>query len=280
MKRQLFDAMFYQSQPSLIRRGLRPLYIADNGVLNRATFPEADNVSVGSPGAAFAFRRVARDAVAVEKGIVQHQYKLPASYDAVEQPVCLDIEGAPLAKMYSEKEEDFDRRAACVWFAMRVAEMKAEAAYYGKTLSVGAYTPLLPFANTPEGKRGSEADWKILTDAYDAAYPDFYFRSADLDDWERDCDRKLADCDRLIPGRPVYPMTAPHFGHEAPAEIRFTPVPLDFYRKAMSLLFARKDVAGTALWGGNKFNDNPDGTERLPFEVVAPYVDVLTELAH
>jgi hypothetical protein len=272
----LYDAMFYVAQPSLIRRGLRPLFMLDDGVLNRSTVPEADN-GVGTPGASFAFRRAARDAIAAEKGIWQHQYKLPKSYDAVPQPVCLDFEDSALmGKLYTENVEDDERELAALQLSMCVREMKREAAYYGKPLSVGAYAPLLPFANGPAAKAAAEADWKPYLDELDVAYVGCYFRSDSLDAWEAQVTEATAACRRVLPHARIVPLTVPHYGHEAPESIRYTPAPMGFYRKSMALLFARPEVDGVGMWGGVKFRDNPDQTQRLPWLEVEKYLSAAT----
>jgi hypothetical protein len=280
----IYDAMFYQDQPSLIRRGLKPLYMFDDGVRNRATKTEADN-SPGRPDFLFACRRVARDAVAVEKGIVQHQYRLPASYDAVEQPVCLDFEERRLKpedppwlmdRLYTENVEDDDRGLAAMQLAQGVMEMKREALGYGKKLIVGAYSPLLPYANNPQAKAAAQADWKPYLDTLDVAYVGIYPRSADLDEWDEQVDDATAACLKVLPGRKIIPLTVPHYGHEAPEDLRYKPLPVDFYAKAMLLLLNRPEVDGVGMWGGVQFQNNPDGTKRLPWSEVDKYLSAVT----
>jgi hypothetical protein len=267
----IYDAMFYRDQPSLIRRGLRPAYFVYDGTLNRATADEADSANAGE-WSDFAWRRVARDAIGVERGIPQHQGVLPASYDRIEQPVVIDVESSPVVqRMWSEKVDDPDRRAGVAWLCRSVDAMRHEAKGYGRVLTVGAYHPLLPFANDPAARAAAEADFRPYLDRIDVPFPSFYFDAVDLDRWASECDRKLADCGRIMPGKPVVPVVCPFnvaAGHEW--------VPVEFWRDAMRLLTQRA-IAGVCLWGGVQWKDNPDGTARFPFGQVEPYIAAITE---
>jgi hypothetical protein len=266
--RIIYDGMFYSDMPSLIRRGLRPVYFLDDGVLNRATAKEADNVNAGRPGAEFAWRRAARDALGIEKGIPQHRDRHPASYDKVASPIVIDIETSELVhRLYSEKVDDPDRRASVAWLCRMVDAARDEARGYGRTLTVGAYEPLLAYANDPAAKAAAVADWKPYTDRLDTANPSCYFAGVDLSGWVGSCDAVIGRCGDILPGKPVIPTVCPHdFG---------TPgsplVPLAFWSRAVLLLLAHPKVAGLTLWGGQKFGD-PDSRVRLPFSVAEPYV--------
>jgi len=272
----LLNGMFFDGMPPVDR----PVYLFDNGIANRATTPEADNLLLGTPGATFAFRRVARDAIGVEKGMLQNNWKLPPEFDAVEQPVVLDFEFHPsIDAMYSEQVEDAERAGAALRLAGHVLGMKEEAAFYGKTLLVGAYHPIRPYANDPAAMKAGERDWKPYLDSLDFAAPEAYLQSRDMQKWSKDTKFDLDRCARLMPGKPVYPVVTPFYMDRAPEAIRHKLIPMLYWKEMVGWLLGRKQVAGLVGWGGVKFRDNPDGSNRLPWADVEPHWTAAREAA-
>jgi hypothetical protein len=283
VQKPVFDAMVFDGQPDRRGVGMVPLYVCYDGVLNRATIPEADNASPGGADTSeFAIRRVARDALRLEHpGIPQARWDRPAVYDSVPQAVCLDLEGAGLmGRLYSERVDDPDRRAAAKWLAGLVAAGKAEAAGYGQTVNFGAYSPLWPYANDPAAKAAAEADWKPYLDALDAGYPDCYIHGPDLEKWKADVRARIDLTKRLLPGRPVYPFLCPLYSWGAPADLRNTFVPLPLWKEAVAWVLAQDDVAGVVIWAGADLaNPGPGGANRLPWTQGAPYAKAVTDAA-
>lgn len=270
----IFDAMFYVDQPAQHRRMLRPLLIVDDGMLNRSTEPEAYNSGVDSPGSDFAFRRVARDAIGVERGVWQNTYKTPADYDPIPQPVCLDFEAHDFDMSASPRR----RLARIDWLCRGIDAMRGEAKHYGRTVTVGSYYPLLPayFGDTRDPRcagwlDASMHDFAPLLERLDASHPGCEIHGDDLEEWKAGVRRTLDALATALPGKPVYPLLPPHYSHFTQDQAKkHTPLPLPLWRAACEWLFAQGDVAGVTLWGGADLRNDPN--RRLPWSEAENYV--------
>jgi hypothetical protein len=287
LPKTLYDAMHYKDQPDQ-RPDLQPLYMLDDGVLNRSTTPEAGNNAPGAPRAEFAFRRGARAALGVENDIQQSRWKLPPAYNRVPRPVCLDLESAPLVGhdnpptpgSLDAAADPRDRAAAVEWMCRMIDAMHDEAARHGKKISVGSYMPLLPFArhthpsdpNYKAWMAAAESDFAPMYKRLDVAYPACEIHSPDLEKWKKDTRAQITVLKRVMPGKPIVPLVPPHYSHYADESIRWDLIPEEKWAEAMDWLMRQPDVAGVVLWGGTKMRDNPDGVERDPFDKVRGYV--------
>jgi hypothetical protein len=283
----VYDAMHYKDQPDL-RPDLQPLYMLDDGVLNRSTTPEAGNCAPGAPRAEYAFRRGARAALGVEEDMQQSRWKLPPAYNRVPRAVCIDLESAPLLGHDNPPTPGSldaaaarrDRVAAVEWLCRMIDAMHDEASRHGKTISVGSYCPLQPFArhlppadpNYKAWMAAAERDFAPLYNRLDVAYPPCEIHSPDLEKWKKDTRAAITQLRRVMPGKPIVPLVPPHYSHYSDESIRWDLIPEDKWAEAMDWLLRQPDVAGVALWGGTKMRDNPNGVERDPFDNVRGYV--------
>ena len=284
----VFDGMHYQDQPDL-RPALQPLYILDDGIINRATRVEAQNAVPGAPNAEAAFRRAARAALGLELDIQQSKWKLPRAYERVPRPICLDLEGTelvggdtpPTPGTLDAAASSLERVGSVAWLCKMIDAMRDEAAKHDRKISIGAYCPLLPFArhthpNDPKYARwmaSAERDFAPLLKRLDVAYPACEIHGPDLAKWKQDTRATIARLRKLMPGKPIVPLIPPHYSHYSEESIRWQLIPRDKWAEAMDWLLRQPEVSGVVLWGGTKMRDNPNGVQRDPFENVRAYVE-------
>ena len=273
----VYDAMFYAGQPAMHRRGLTPLLMLDDGLLHRATVPEGVHVGADTAAAAFAFRRVARDAIAAEPGIRQNTYKTPPAYDAVPQAVCIDFERESFRLDIDMSAPPARRQAAVGWLCRGIDAMRDEANCYGRTITIGSYYPLLPLywgdgrdARCPGWRDAATHDYAPLLERLDASHPGCEIHGDDLEQWKADTRATVDALKAAMPGKPIYPVLPPHYSHFAEEAKRFTPLPLSLWRDACAWILDQPDVAGVTLWGGADLRDDPN--RRLPWAAAEPYV--------
>ena len=290
----VFDAMHYQDQPDL-RPDLQPVYMLDDGIINRALRVEAQNAVPGAPDAEAAFRRAARAAIGVELDIQQSKWRLPRAYERVPRPICLDLEGPsllgtdnpPSPGPLDAAASSLERVGTVAWLCKMIDAMRDEAAKHGKTISIGAYCPLLPFARHTHPKdpkyegwmAAAERDFAPLFRRFDVAYPACEIHSPDLQKWKQDTRTTITRLKRAMPGKPIVPLVPPHYSHYSEESIRWQLIPDDKWAEAMDWLVRQPEVSGVVLWGGTTMRDNPDGTRRDPFANVRKYVERTVEAA-
>jgi hypothetical protein len=214
---------------------------------------------------------------------------LPPAYERVPRPVCLDLEGEsllgtnnpPVAGPLDAAASSLERVGAVAWLCKMIDTMRDEAAKHGKTISVGAYCPLLPFArhthpDDPKYARymaAAERDFAPLLKRLDVAYPACEIHGPDLAKWKKDTRESIDKLARLMPGKPIVPLVPPHYSHFSDESIKWQLIPREKWAEAMDWLVAQPEVSGVVLWGGTAMRDNPNGIRRDPFEKVRGYVE-------
>jgi hypothetical protein len=181
-------------------------------------------------------------------------------------------------KVYSEQEDDRFRLTAYDVLESLVKTMQDEAAFYGKPFQVGAYHPLLPYANDARARAAAERDARGYLSRLDFAAPELYLQATGPAKWMKAATDTLDACERLMPGKPVYPVMTPLYMDRTPEKVRHTPMPEAWWRMMLERLLRDPRVAGIIFWGGVKFSDNPDGSKRLPFKDAEPYIAAALEV--
>jgi len=262
MPKTVYDAMFYNDQPDLRPLGFQPIYMMDDGVVNRAGYPEDNNVSPSGLNTESAFRRVARAAIGVQDDIVQHSYCRPKAYNRVYRPVCMDFEDQQMLNALDGASTDSRKRIEYIDFIThRIKNMREEAAYHGQSVFVGSYCPMWKFANLnsndPSFKGRMEIvekDMQPLVDALDAFFPPCEIHSPDLELWKTNV-RAVIDYAKVIaPDKPIYPLVPPHYSHYADPSIRwYLMSPTKMWIPAITWLLQQPEINGMIMWGGWKF---------------------------
>lgn len=296
---KLYDWMGFANQPDLRPWGFEPIWGAMDGAFNRATTPEADNVTVGVADPArslFAARRLALAALGV-KSLEQNMWNRPRAYATVPQDILFDLEGEAFKKSLDLPATSATRcqtiAAMCRW----VDAMHDEGRRRGRELRVGSYFPIGPFAGDihpadpryAELLKAAEKDFQPWLSRLDFAVPDCSIMGTDVADWKGQVARQAADCRRWMPGKPVYAemqLCYAHFCQDP--KLKWTRVPPAQWTESVRWLAANRDVNGVCLFGhdlevpgvdrsGETGKEN--GTRRLDFGHVEQHVRAAAEAA-
>lgn len=264
MSKLILDGMHYDGQPPLHRKaGVRPVrfvYVSD---YNRATDPEANNFWPVAGYSDAPARRLARIATGAEPEIPNYITRHPRVYDRLNRPVVLDFEDEALMAALDVAADTVVRLEAVRWVCRQIDAMRDEAAARGRPIHIGSYYPLLPLGRNahPNDPRYAgwhdvaERDFAPLYARFDAAYLEAYIHSPDLGPWKTVMRRDIERCRRLMPGKPVYLVMAPHYAHFADPSIVYQMLPMPLWKEAVEWALAQDDVAGICLWGGALLSD-------------------------
>lgn len=275
--------MFYQDQPDLRPAGFEPLYMLDNGVINRSIYPEGDHLtpppSGVNPKSQEAFSRVARASIGVEEDIWQHIEHKPKAYNKTHRALCIDFENAEFINPLDAKSLDSRKRVKHVdHLVSMIKVMKDEALLYNKNLLVGSYCPLYHFANLYPSDpiyagmmAVTEVDMKPLSDALDVSFPPCEIHTKDLEKWKSDTRGVIDYLAKVMPGKPVFPVVPPYYAHYAPEEYRwYLMSPTNMWIPAITWLMEQPEVNGMVMYGGFKFlgEGMPDYKTKNPWNSI------------
>jgi hypothetical protein len=291
--------MGFANQPDLRPMGFEPIWGVMDGTFNRATVPEADNITVGvapPERSLFAARRQAIAAAGVLP-LLQNTWNRPRAYAKVPQDMVFDLEGGEFKKSLDLQATSADRArtiaAMCSW----VDAMRDEGRKHGRDVRIGSYFPIGPFAtNLPaadptfaDRKRIAEKDFKPWLARLDFSMPDCSINTADIAEWKADVNRQVFESRRLLPGKPVYAeMQLCYADFCKDPALKGTLVAYEQWSASVAWLAQHPGISGICLFGhdfevpGADRSGDPgkkeDGSRRLDFSHVEKHVRRVAEV--